>query len=88
MLSLQKYTVPCTADPHLLIVDMCAGDGKETEFSDVTSPAIIAKHMNFRGLNSRVIFIEKQENTFNELKKNIEYKPGMEFYLMDSDFFN
>lgn len=74
ILAIRPDSVPCSAK-DFLIIDMCAGSGAETEFSDMTSVSIIQKHQDFRGLNSKVVFIEKQSGTFSELENNILDKP-------------
>lgn len=75
ILARQPWTVPCTTP--LLIVDMCAGDGEQTPFSEHTSPSIIVKHMNYGGVVSEVYFIEKAQHTFAGLKNNVESAPNV-----------
>lgn len=73
VLSTKNASVPAVANPFLC-VDLCAGDGTETE-DHQSSPRIIAKHCNFlarRGFSVRCVFIEKQAATFESLEASMD----------------
>jgi len=86
VLSLNSRKVPCTANPFL-IVDMCAGDGTQSKYDEHSSPSIILKHSRFRNIKTDLVFIEKNEHTFNELKKNVSPQPNIRLLNMDANDF-
>lgn len=72
VLSTKNKSVPAVANPFLC-VDLCAGDGTETD-DHQSSPRIIAKHCNWmaqRGMNVRCVLIEKQTATFESLESSM-----------------
>lgn len=74
VLNLRSPQVPAKANPFLC-VDLCAGDGLETE-SHNASPVIISRHLNWfasqRPDNKcEAVFIEKASATHRELRRNL-----------------
>lgn len=72
VLSTRSSIVPAKAEPFLC-VDLCAGDGVETE-DHRASPHIITKHCNFlatRGFDVQSVFIERDMLTHESLRANL-----------------
>ena len=86
VLALNSNKVPCTAEPFL-IVDMCAGDGEKSVYDEHSSPSIIINHSNFRGIETELVFIEKDEFTYNTLCKNVVAKDNIKLLNMDANNF-
>lgn len=77
--------VHAKANPFL-VVDLCAGDGGQTdEFK--SSPEIIKTHLEWarkRGVDVKCVLIERQASTFDLLRKNIPSEPWIEFIQGDA----
>lgn len=68
------------ATPPLLCVDLCAGDGLETE-QHRASPLIFQKHCNHpcgRKNDARLVLIERERPSFDLLKQNVGNYPWIE----------
>lgn len=68
------------------VVDMCAGDGVESD-SKKSSPSIITHHLSLlsaSGVDVKSTFIEKNTYTFQELCRNIDGGEWSEFIHGDS----
>ncbi len=71
-LSLRSMKVPAKPEPFLC-VDLCAGDGSETERNEA-SPMIITHHCDWlarKGFSVKSVLIEKQSATFETLEQNM-----------------
>lgn len=74
-LSTKAVNIPARPTPFLC-VDLCAGDGAETEDHEA-SPVIITDHCDWlasRGFKVKSILIEKQSATFETLEQNMAKK--------------
>ena len=70
----------------LLVVDMCAGDGVDSEESGTCSPRIITKHTAWaaeHGINAHAVLIEKNAKSFASLQEHFS-APGVELLHMDA----
>jgi hypothetical protein len=73
VLSSGNRDVPARCTPFLC-VDLCAGDGDESE-GHQSSPGIITGHCEWlagRGKPVRSVFIERHSNTFEVLERNVD----------------
>ena len=66
-----RRKIPTDYNQPLLVIDMCAGDGAISEFSEVSSPSIICKHVAFARGKLKAVMIEKNEYSFISLLANI-----------------
>lgn len=72
VLSHRSLIVPAKPNPFLC-VDLCAGDGTESD-AHQASPKIITKHCDWlagRGFDVRSVFYEKHSATFESLEANM-----------------
>lgn len=86
---LARYCPPYIMGRYLAL-DLCAGDGQKSEFSDLSSPAIFHHHAVFAqewGLPVHRILIEKVENTFDALAKT-PWSQGAELICTDARTFD
>jgi hypothetical protein len=92
VLGLNKGKVP--AKLPILIVDLCAGDGNED--SGNSSPGIMFKHANYKGIGgqAKIILYEKNSYVYEQLKANcqgkfhnieLRNKDSMDFTLDDEN---
>lgn len=74
----------------VVVVDLFAGDGQPSEESTTSSPAIIAKHLQFEKLHplSRAYLFELQETTFNVLHSRYGDNEKLTLINADSSIFD
>lgn len=86
------YSTGVPSGSPFTCIDLCAGDGLETE-EHQASPKILNSHCNWlnrnHGKKTRLVLIEKDQNTFGKLQQNMLEDPcyGIECNLGDASCF-
>jgi hypothetical protein len=58
----------------VVLIDLTAGDGQPSQFSDTSSPEIFAKHLHFPNKNGRHLYlVESSRTTFRQLQDSIPW---------------
>jgi len=84
IMSMQR---PRFISPQYTIIDMCAGDGRPSTSSMVSSPQIIQKHQRFmseHGVKANAFYFEKNINTFDSLRQKFPEAKNIDSLTLSS----